>query len=430
MRRLISRFTGRFSAGLRGVAAITLGTAFGQLILVAVAPILSRLYTPEHFGILSLLMAVAAILGPTATLKLEAALLLPKDEDTARRLLRLALFSSTAVAVASGVTVWLLPAIGFLTELKEVEAAPLWVSGMVLASSTFSVLSQAALRDRQYKTVANRSITQAIGMAFGQVGLGLIHPSSASLMGGYLFGRSVGYVPLIRASRSLFKRPLGGGYRRTLRHYWRFPLVFTPSGLLNSLGSQLPILLIALWFAAEGAGQLGMAQRLVFVPMTLIGASLAQVFGAEISRRLRDGAGGMSQLYLRISSRVGMLAAALALAIFLLAPSLLPFILGPTWEGSGLLAQAMALSVGLGLVVSPLSRVYMTFQRSFASITVDISRIALLVSAAVVSRLLDADIVTTAWLLYGGQAVNYIVTWAWGYRIVQVAEREAQRGSA
>ncbi|WP_104176984.1 GNAT family N-acetyltransferase [Cryobacterium sp. Y50] len=406
---------------MKGMAAIASGSLIGQLILAGATPLLSRIYPPESFGAFSVVLAISAIIGPAATLRFESALLLPKHEDDARRLFRLGMLSAVSISGLAVLAIWVADRAAWNVGWEEVDYAPAWVGGMVLASATFSVLSQAALRDRNYATVAKRSVAQSAGIVVGQVAFGALTLSPAGLLGGFLVGRCVGYVPLVRATKSLLARPSSGDYRTILRSYWRFPLVLTPSGLLNALGTQLPMIIIAAWFGVGSAGELGMAQRLVFIPATLLGTSMGEVFGAEMSRRLRLGLGGERQIYLRSSARMGLISVAVVVGILVLAPWFLPFVLGPAWGESGFYAQAMAMSVGAGLIASPMSKVYAIHQ-SFASIAVDTTRIVFIAVAATGAHFLHLDAVQTTWALYGAQTLNYAVTWIYGLRIVSRAD--------
>lgn len=428
MRALFRRTVGVAGGAKRGVLAIASGSLIGQVILAASTPLLSRLYPPESFGAFSLVLAISAIVGPAATLKYEAALMLPKHEDDARRLLRLGMASAFAISGLASLVVWVLAAAGLAPGWGEIAFAPLWVGGMTLATATFAVLTQAALRERSYATVARRSISQSIGVVVGQTLLGLVTPGPAGLLGGFLAGRCLGYAALFRAVRPLLKRPAEGSYRDLVRRYWRFPLVFMPSGLLNALGSQLPLILIATWFGAASAGELAMAQRLVFIPVTLIGASIGEVFGAELSARIRGSLGENARLYLKTSLRMSYVALLVVPVLLIAAPAVLPFILGDLWPDSGLYAQAMAISVGLGLIATPVSKVFVTLQRSFPSIAVDISRLVLIGIAAWVAHSLDMSAIEATWLLYIAQGLNYVITWLYGLRIVVQSDKQAAEG--
>jgi O-antigen/teichoic acid export membrane protein len=415
--------TGRGARG--GVLAIGSGSLAGQLILTATTPVLSRIYPPESFGTFSLLLAIAAVVGPVATLKFEAALVLPRDDDDARRLFRLGMVAALIISVLTVVAIVVIQQVGFLPLDDSLGLTPLWVGVMVLLTSTFAVLSQAALRLRSYSSVAKRSVAQALGTAVGQVALGTLTQTSVGLLGGYVAGRSLGYIPLIRVTRDLWRRPKRRrkGYMILARKYWRFPLVFTPSGLLNALGSQMPLLLIAFWFGAAVAGELAIAQRLVLIPLTLIGASVGEVFGAEIAKQVRDEAGGSRRLYLRASLLLTGVGIAVALGFLTLGPWLMPIILGEQWVSSGSFAQAMSVSVAAGLIASPVSKVYVVFQQSLASILVDISRLGLLLCGATVIALGDLTPVAAVWVLYCAQAANYVITWLYGLRIVSAPNR-------
>ena len=58
------------------------GTTIAQAIPIAISPILTRIYTPEDFGVFALFIAITAILGTVANGRYELAIMLPKkDED-------------------------------------------------------------------------------------------------------------------------------------------------------------------------------------------------------------------------------------------------------------------------------------------------------------------------------------------------------------
>ena len=66
----------------RNVLTLMTGTTIAQAIPIAISPILTRLYTPEDFGVVGLFGAISGIFGAIATGKYELAIMLPKkDED-------------------------------------------------------------------------------------------------------------------------------------------------------------------------------------------------------------------------------------------------------------------------------------------------------------------------------------------------------------
>ena len=67
-RRLLPR--NRFA---RSVSVLVGGTAAGQIIVMAASPILTRLYSPEDFGLLSVYAGLLGILGVIASLRYQLA---------------------------------------------------------------------------------------------------------------------------------------------------------------------------------------------------------------------------------------------------------------------------------------------------------------------------------------------------------------------
>lgn len=397
--------------------AITSGTLLGQLIVALATPVLSRMYPPEAFGAFSTILAIASAIGPAAALKFDSAILLPEEEKDARGVLGLSLTSTLLVSALTGLAALVFGPIMFAGAWAMVPLAPLWIFGLVLTTGLFTSLVQAALRAKSYGLVGWRSTIQSVGITIGQLGFGLLSPSATGLLGGALLGRLLGFGALYRALKPLLSERGGATQRVLFRRYWRSPAILAPSALLNALGSQLPLVIVAAWFGTAEAGQLGMAQRLVFLPAALLGAALAQVFGAEIADRLRNRTGSSRGLYLRATLRISAVAVPMCIAILVASPWLLPWLLGADWRQSGQLAQAMAISASVGLVVSPLSAVYAVHQ-SVASLAIDGSRIAFIGIAAAIVSATGAGVVEAVWALYAAQVLNYIATWAYGLRIV------------
>lgn len=401
----------------RGVTAIASGTLIGQLVLVGVTPLLARIYSPEAFGAFSVILGIATIVGPAAALKYDTGVILPAEEDDARRMLRSALISVLGVSVISGLVVWALSTTQLAESWRGVDFAPLWCGALVLVTGVFGALTQAALRIHAYGAVARRTPIQSVGVAVGQLGAGLIAPTATGLLAGSLVGRTVGIFPLLRTSRGLLRRPAPGGYRPLLREYWRLPAVLAPSGVLNALGLQLPVLIIASIYGASAAGEIGMAQRIVGIPTTVLGASIAQVLVAEFAQRLRAREGGLRTYYLRASGWLGLIGIATGIGLFLLSPWVLSVFLGDDWTLSAEFAQALSITVAAGLVASPLSQVYLVYQ-SLATVIVDISRVLLLIAAAGVAVALDWDAVEATWLMAGTMVLTYAASWGYGLRMV------------
>ena len=75
----------------RNVLTLMTGTTIAQAIPIAISPILTRIYTPEDFGVFALYMAIASIIAVIATGRYEMAIMLPKEEEDVKSIVKLIL---------------------------------------------------------------------------------------------------------------------------------------------------------------------------------------------------------------------------------------------------------------------------------------------------------------------------------------------------
>lgn len=78
----------------RNVLTLMTGTTIAQAIPIAISPILTRIYTPEDFGVFALYMAIASIVAVVATGRYEMAIMLPKKDSDAINIVALSILIS------------------------------------------------------------------------------------------------------------------------------------------------------------------------------------------------------------------------------------------------------------------------------------------------------------------------------------------------
>ena len=91
------------SAFARGVGVLVGGTAGAQLISVLAAPLLTRLYSPEAFGILAAFSAILALCLVAAAGRYELAIPIPEKEDDAANLAALSVFIAIVFTVFASI---------------------------------------------------------------------------------------------------------------------------------------------------------------------------------------------------------------------------------------------------------------------------------------------------------------------------------------
>lgn len=393
------------------------GTAGGQIVTIAALPLLSRLYSPEQFGHYSFVLALAGVAASVATLRLDGAAMLPSETRQVRALVWLSLGSAVMISLLFSLSLHVLAgweAFG----LHQYPLLSVWVGCFTLSSALFGLFSQLSLRKRQYGLVARRSFLRSFVSAIGQITLGSATKLTGGLLIGGLAGQLAGIASMVRSTREFTSLPRRHELIPALRQYWRFPAVFAPSALLNTFGLQAPLIFITAYFGVAAGGQLGIAERVVAIPVTLVGTAVGQVIEAEVAKHTREGGSGLGRIYLRFSLLLSAVGACVALCGMALGAYAVPWAFGEAWTLAGAVVQIIAVNAGVRMVVGPLSKFLIVLQQSLAVTALDVFRVVMMGVAMWMVLSGGLSLIPALWLIYSSLTLTYIVTWIYGLWIV------------
>ena len=340
-----------------GVSALVGGTAGSQILLVLAAPLLTRLYTPEDFGLLAVYGSLLAIIGVVASLHYELAIPLPEDDDAAANIavLSLILVVTTSLLTCIAILLWGSMVVEFFGVPKLANFLWLLPAG-VLLTGFYTVFNYCGIRTKRFADIAATKLNQAVAtLAIQIVGFKL---GGVALLLGQVAGQSAGTTSLaIRTlKRPEFKQVSLSKMKACFLHYKDFPLYTTWSSLVNTAGHQLPPLIFITLFSAGAAGIYAVANRLLTMPATLIGGAVAQVFFSHGVDGHRSG--NLNILYTKVQNILIQLGLPPAILLILFGPELFAFSFGNEWRDAGVLSQWLVVGAFLGFVVSPLSSIF------------------------------------------------------------------------
>lgn len=407
---------------LRGVLAIASGTALGQALLLLAAPIITRHVSPAEYGVFAVLNAVVLPLGTVAALRLDLAVPVPDSEEETDRIVLLGILAVLGVVVLGTPAAWLLrDAVGALTGVPQ-QHRWLFLLAPLLAAlvSLFMVLNQLAIRQRQYRLVARRNLLQGAAVAGIQVLAALAGAGAAGLLVALMLGQLVGVLSLAAGLQTRL-RGMGtsaASLREVLIRYRTFPLVMAPSGAVNTLGLQAPLILVASLYGAQVAGWLGMTQRVLTLPVTLLGTAVAQVFVGELGAAKREGS-DLFPLFRQTSLRLLLVSVMGVLVLLVAGPSLFTTVLGESWTEAGEYARALAIGVGAQMVAASLSPAIVVLGRPLWQAAWDVARLVLVSGAVVLGFMSGLTPVATLWLLTAATVLSYSLQWELARRAVR-----------
>ena len=401
-----------------GVAVIMIGTGLGQVTALAAAPLISRLYTPTDFGLFMVVSSVALTFSAVASLRLESAIVLPSSDDDARGLVRIACCVAVGLTLSIAGATWLFRGVvlGWFT-----AGITVWLLissfGIGGAVAMFNALNQWVLRNRRYDLIARRNLLQALVTTLAQIVTG-VAGYAHGLVAGMAVGQAAGAAAFMNGASLRYKgRAVKWG--ALLSRFRHFPMHLAPAALINAAGIYVPLILFAAYFGPAQAGLLGLTQRVLGLPMTLIGQAAAQIYLAELAAHQRTEPERGVALFAVASKRLAIVGAAVAAPVMLLGPWAFPFVFGKQWSASGEMAQAMAIALAAQLVASTLSRTLIVLEKTLTQLAWDVLRFAMNCGAVFLAALAGSSALLCVWLLAASTTVTYALSWELSRRAVR-----------
>ena len=365
----------------RAVMALAGASALAQVFSLLVAPILTRIYTPDDYGALAVFNSLLGMTLIFATFRYELAVVLPREDDRALDVLALCIAILVTMTAVAGLAVWYLG--DWLASVMDSPALMPWmwlIPVGVLSLGLYRVLSHWTLRRKRYKELARTKFSQSILGTSTMLAVGAVYAGPLGLLLGAIISQAAGVFLLQRdavaaarkrTSRLSIERLTSAAYE-----YREFPLFASGAALLNTLAPSLPPLLLSALYAPEVAGWFGLAGKVVFMPLKLVGIALGQVFLSEAADIMRNRPNDLPGMFSRVTKRMLLPGAAIPVG-GAISPFAFPILFGPEWAMAGTYAACMSVFCALQIVVSPISTIVFVRKRVGVQMVFDAIRAAL-----------------------------------------------------
>lgn len=332
----------------------------GQGLVILATPLLTRLYTPAEFGVLAVFSALAYCLISVASLRYEMAVPLAPDDETAMNLLAVAVVAALGTACVCAVVAAVFPG-AIHAALGNSGVNPYaWVLSLSVAGGgVYQALTYWEVRRGHFSTIGKTRFAQNVAQVGVQLSAGLAGLGVVGLVAGDVIGRAGGggglAARLRRDDRHLLATVSVAGMRRAASSYRRFPLLSSWSAIVNAVGLSVPALVFGGLFGAATAGLFVLAQRMVGLPLRLVGSAVAQVYLSEAGRAAHADPSRARALFLQTARRLLLLGLVPTVVVGALGSLLFGAVFGSEWREAGAYAQILALPFALQTVGPPVA---------------------------------------------------------------------------
>jgi len=325
----------------KNVLTLMTGTIIAQAIPIAVTPILTRMYSPEDFGLLALFVAITTIMGAVVNGRYELAIMLPAEDDDAINIAGVGLLIATVIS-----TLLFLPAIflnEYLTVILSNESIGFWLyfaPPVVWLLGLYNVLRYLNNRKKSYKDMAKSLVYKSVVQVSIQLGIGAFKATASGLISGQIASNIAANTRLALNVKKQYRlnRVCFVEMKRLAKRYVDFPKFSMWAALSNTLSYQLLNMLITLFYSVATLGFYSLAQRILGIPSSLIGNSIGLVYFQHATLE-KNKTGKAIKIFNATTKKLVLMSCAFFIPLYFILPLLFSFAFGEKWQVGGEYAQ-------------------------------------------------------------------------------------------
>ncbi|MGE6961700.1 lipopolysaccharide biosynthesis protein [Bacillus thuringiensis] len=356
---------------LKKILLLMSGTALGQLIIFLSSPILTRLYSPEDFGLLNLYTSILSVLLVLCSLRYEMAIPIAEDEQETIHIVIISIF----ILIAFSALIAILIAIVDIFYINLSKISYTFPISLFFIGS-YQIFTNWHIRNSNFNLITKTKLSQSITLTFSTIIMRLFHLKSNGLILGDTIGKSSGSLLMFRKfikkiSWQNLKYNIQKTYLlETIKKYKKYPLITTWSSLLNVAGIYLSPALFTLFFDNNIGGYFSFGHKIVGTPILLIGQSVSQVYMSTFSKKEHP-----LHIFKKLILTLSIIGIITATILFLYGGFLFSFIFGVKWKESGEYIEILSFMYLFYIVAFPVSQTLTLLGKQLKQLFWDLSRV-------------------------------------------------------
>src|SRR5699024_834772 len=246
---------------VRNVFIVASGTAGAQALTMVLSPIITRIYGPEAFGVMGTFSAMINIIIPIAALTYPIAIVLPKQNEEARGLMKLSIFISIILSIFSLILILLFKdQIAKLFNLTEISSYLYFIPIVIIFAGLMQIMEQWLIRTKQFSINAKATFYQAAIVNIGKIGIGMLYPVAKVLVFFTAITNGLRAIMMYLFSNKIdvlskkSKNSTDNNLRSIAKKYYDFPIYRAPQDLLDSASQSMPVIMLTTLFSPAAAG--------------------------------------------------------------------------------------------------------------------------------------------------------------------------------
>lgn len=349
----------------KNVLTLMAGTTIAQAIPILITPLLTRMYTPEDFGVLALFVAITSILGAIANGRYELAIMLPVEDDDAINIAAIGLLIATTFSF-----VLIFPAVilnDYIVAILDNQFIGFWlyfVPAVVWLLGLYNILNYLNNRKKSYKDMAKSAVYKSVAQSAVQLGSGAIKATASGLISGQIASHLVANIRLMfNVKRSYCLDSIRQvEMKRLAKRYIDFPKYSMWAVLSNTLSYQSLNMLITVFYSVATLGFYSLAQRILGMPSSLVGDSIGRVYFQQATIE-KNQTGKAVKVFKSTTKKLMILSFLFFTPLYFVLPTVFEVAFGEQWRIAGVYAQIVLPIFAFRFVSAALSNTNNIFEK-------------------------------------------------------------------
>lgn len=349
---------------VKNSSILIIGTVLAQVIPIMIQPIIRRTYTDAETGQLDLYLSFIGIMASFVNLNYSKTIVIPKNEESAMNLLAGSVLSSFAISLLIFIPFFIfdLQIIALLN--LPVSFAP-WLKLIplsILLIGSHTSMTFWLTRTKKFKSIALNKFSRRSSEGLVQITGKSIF--SNGLIIGSITGDLINFIcNIYQVARTNFNYKLISlsGIKKEFKTYKDFPIYSLLPTVLNTLSSNLPIIMITAFFSDKIAGQFGLSRMVLAIPLALISVSLSQVLLQKVAEK-RQKNQSIKKLILNIFFALFFMSIVGTLIIIFFSKQLFTFAFGADWILASEISQIMIYYYALYFIATSFSVIFIALE--------------------------------------------------------------------
>lgn len=353
------------------------GTALAQIIHLLFTPVLTRVYTPEEFGELAVLIAFGGVVTALATARYDVAIVVATEEE------RVVLDRGIKkISYLVGLVLILIAIIIIYMGEKKYGTLCFFLAFIAIIRANYQSKRSILNSYGKYSQMANGRVVEntsngviAFALSFFQIG-----------SFGLMFAKTISYFIPVKyyssITRKLVPQSVEVGTSETLKRYIKFPKYSIVSSLLDQINLGFSIFAFTYIYGEAIAGHVSMTTRVLSLPINFIGVAFLDVFREKATKDYLK-YGNFKTIFIKFFLSLTFLAALGFAIIMTFGEPIFILVLGVQWETAGKFATIAIALYSVRMISSPLTFSFQLNQNQQAHVLFE--ALILTVSLATVS---------------------------------------------